>query len=89
MRLSLYHDDPDTDAKPHMQDYEVALKTAESHNMLLDALIRLKEQDDTFAFPALLPRRRVRIQHMNINGKNGLACITGSPTSQGTGGGAA
>jgi succinate dehydrogenase / fumarate reductase iron-sulfur subunit len=74
MRLSLYRYNPDTDAKPYMRDYEVALEPAD--NMLLDALIRLKEQDDTFAFRRSCREGVCGSDAMNINGKNGLACIT-------------
>jgi len=74
MRLSLYRYNPDTDGKPYMQDYEVALEPAD--NMLLDALIRLKEQDDTFAFRRSCREGVCGSDAMNINGKNGLACIT-------------
>ncbi|MDP2241728.1 MAG: succinate dehydrogenase iron-sulfur subunit [Burkholderiales bacterium] len=74
MRLSLYRYNPDTDAKPYMRDYEVALEPAD--NMLLDALIRVKEQDDTFAFRRSCREGVCGSDAMNINGKNGLACVT-------------
>lgn len=74
MRLSLYRYNPDTDAKPYMRDYEVALEPTD--RMLLDALIRLKEQDDTFAFRRSCREGVCGSDAMNINGKNGLACIT-------------
>ena len=40
--------------------------------------------DPTLSFPPRLPRRRVRLDAMNINGKNGLACLTNMNTLPGT-----
>ena len=42
-----------------MQDYDIALEPTD--RMLLDALVRIKAQDDTLSLPPLLPRRRVRL----------------------------
>jgi succinate dehydrogenase / fumarate reductase iron-sulfur subunit len=75
MKFSIYRFDPEKDAKPYMQDYELNLKPGQDM-MLLDALLALKEQD-----PTLTLRRSCRegvcgSDGMNINGKNGLACIT-------------
>ncbi len=74
MKLSIYRFNPDTDKKPYMQDYEVELQ--EGDHMLLDALLRVKHQD-----PSLSLRKSCRegvcgSDALNINGKNGLACIT-------------
>ena len=59
MTFSIYRYNPDTDAKPRMQDYDVALEPTD--RMLLDALVRIKIQDDTCRIPPLLPRRRMRL----------------------------
>ncbi len=68
MRLSIYRYDPEKDAKPYMKDYEVAL---DAHDrMLLDALVKVKAQDDSISF-----RRSCREGVCDINGRNGLACI--------------
>src|SRR4030095_8601825 len=48
MKLSIYRYDPDKDAKPYMKDYEVALEA--SDRMLLDAMVKVKAQDDSIAF---------------------------------------
>ena len=40
MKFRIYRYDPEKDAKPHMQDYDVALDPHD--RMLLDALIRLR-----------------------------------------------
>ncbi|NBQ95650.1 MAG: succinate dehydrogenase iron-sulfur subunit [Betaproteobacteria bacterium] len=75
VRFSIYRYDPDKDAKPYMQDLEVSLQP--NDKMLLDALMRIKSDFD----PTLSFRRSCRegvcgSDAMNINGKNGLACIT-------------
>ena len=75
VRFSIYRYDPDKDSKPYMQDLEVALHP--NDKMLLDALMRIKSDFDA----SLSFRRSCRegvcgSDAMNINGKNGLACIT-------------
>ena len=74
MRFSIYRFNPDTDLEPYMQDYDVALQ--ESDKMLLDALIRIKETDDTLSMRKSCREGVCGSDAMNINGKNGLACIT-------------
>jgi succinate dehydrogenase / fumarate reductase iron-sulfur subunit len=74
MKLSIYRYDPDKDAKPYMQDLEVALE--HSDRMLLDALIKAKAQDDSLAFRRSCREGVCGSDAMNINVKNGLACIT-------------
>ena len=44
--------------------------------MVLEALIKLKEQDPTLAFRRSCREGVCGSDGMNINGKNGLACIT-------------
>ena len=74
MRLSIYRYDPDKDDKPYMKDYDVKLE--HSDRMLLDALVRVKEMDDSFAFRRSCREGVCGSDAMNINGTNGLACIT-------------
>jgi len=74
MKLSIYRYDPDKDAKPYMQELEVPLE--HSDRMLLDALIKAKAQDDSLAFRRSCREGVCGSDAMNINGKNGLACIT-------------
>jgi succinate dehydrogenase / fumarate reductase iron-sulfur subunit len=74
MRFSIYRYDPDADAKPRMQAYDVALEPTDQ--MLLDALVRIKAQDDGLAFRRSCREGVCGSDAMNINGKNGLACIT-------------
>ncbi len=47
MHFRIFRYDPDKDARPYMQDYQLALEPTDV--MLLDALVRLKEQDDTLS----------------------------------------
>ncbi len=74
MKISIYRYDPDKDDKPYMKDYEVTLE--HSDNMLLDALVRVKDMDDSFAFRRSCREGVCGSDAMNINGKNGLACVT-------------
>src|SRR5664279_5228417 len=72
--FKIYRYDPESGAAPSMQTHEVELDGSE--RMLLDALMKLKAQD-----PSLSYRRSCRegvcgSDAMNINGKNGLACLT-------------
>lgn len=76
LTLSIYRYNPEVDAKPYMKDYELAIP-AKSDPMLLTLLERLKAEQD----PSLTYRRSCRegvcgSDGMNINGTNGLACIT-------------
>ncbi|MGH8701338.1 MAG: succinate dehydrogenase iron-sulfur subunit, partial [Burkholderiales bacterium] len=73
MRFSIYRYNPETDDRPRMQDYDVALEPTD--RMLLDALVRIKAQDDTLAFRRSCREGVCGSDGMNINGKNGLACI--------------
>ena len=74
MRFSIYRYNPESGAKPSMQEY--TLDIAPEGKMLLDAILALKDID-----PTLSVRRSCRegvcgSDAMNINGQNGLACIT-------------
>ena len=56
--FEIYRYDPDKDAAPRMQTYEIDIDSHE--RMLLDALLKLKAVDETLVVPPLVPRRRVR-----------------------------
>ncbi len=74
MRFRIFRYDPDKDEKPAMRDYEVRL---DAHDrMLLDALVRVKEQDDSLSLRRSCREGVCGSDAMNINGRNGLACIT-------------
>ena len=47
MKFRIQRYDPDKDAKPYFQDYDVEMGPAD--RMLLDALVRIKTIDDTLA----------------------------------------
>lgn len=74
MKLSIFRFDPDRDEKPYMQDYEIGLEPGD--RMLLDVLVRLKARDDTLTFRKSCREGVCGSDAMNINGRNGLACIT-------------
>jgi len=75
VRFSIYRYDPDKDARPYMQPLEIALEPGDK--MLLDALMRIKQSgDDSIAFRRSCREGVCGSDAMNINGKNGLACIT-------------
>ncbi|GLJ36713.1 hypothetical protein SUGI_0738820 [Cryptomeria japonica] len=73
--FSIYRWDPDQAEKPRLQEYSI--NTKECGPMVLDALIKIKNEMD----PSLTFRRSCREGicgscAMNINGCNGLACLT-------------
>ncbi len=75
MKLSIYRYNPETDAKPYMQDFDIT--PPPGAKMLLDALVYIKSEVDD----SLTVRRSCRegvcgSDGVNINGKNGLACTT-------------
>jgi len=74
MKLSVYRFDPDKDERPYMRDYDVTPEG--SDQMLLDVLVRAKVQDDSLSFRRSCREGVCGSDAMNINGKNGLACIT-------------
>ena len=74
MKFSIYRYNPDTDTKPYMQDYDVELEP--SDKMLLDAILRIKVQDDSLSIRRSCREGVCGSDAMNINGRNGLACVT-------------
>ncbi|MFW2373940.1 MAG: succinate dehydrogenase iron-sulfur subunit [Gammaproteobacteria bacterium] len=74
MRFRIYRYNPEQDKKPYMQDYE--LQDITPGMMLLDALLLLKEQDPSLGFRRSCREGVCGSDGMNINGTNGLACIT-------------
>ena len=73
MKFSIYRYNPETDSRPSMQDYE--LPDDNGAIMLLDALLLLKRQDDSLSFRRSCREGVCGSDGMNINGRNGLACI--------------
>ena len=70
----IYRYDPDRDTKPRMQSLEYGV--GDSERMLLDALMKLKAMDPTLSFRRSCREGICGSDAMNINGKNGLACVT-------------
>ena len=75
LQVSVYRFNPETDAAPQMQEYEV--ETGGKDLMVLDVLEMIKAEHDA----SVTYRRSCRegvcgSDGLNINGKNGLACIT-------------
>lgn len=75
MRFSIYRYNPETDAKPYMKDYDLDIPAGQDM-MLLTALRLLKEEDATLSFRRACGEGVCGSDAMNINGKNGLACVT-------------
>ena len=74
-KISIYRYNPETDTKPYYQDYEVEL--AKEDTKLLTALIKIKESyDDSFSFRRSCREGVCGSDALNINGRNGLACLT-------------
>jgi len=73
MKFSIYRYNPETDSKPRMQDHELPDDCGAI--MLLDALLLLKQQDDSLSFRRSCREGVCGSDGMNINGRNGLACI--------------
>ena len=74
VQFKIYRYDPDQDAKPYMQDISVELDVTD--RKLLDAIMRLKVKDDSLSFRRSCREGVCGSDAMNINGKNGLACLT-------------
>ena len=75
LQVSVYRFNPETDAAPKMQEYQV--ETGGKDLMVLDVLEMIKAEHDA----SVTYRRSCRegvcgSDGLNINGKNGLACIT-------------
>ncbi|KGD92279.1 succinate dehydrogenase [Achromobacter sp. RTa] len=73
-KIEIYRYDPDTDAAPYMQAFEVDV--APGDKMLLDLLVHLKGIDDSIGFRRSCREGVCGSDAMNINGRNGLACVT-------------
>ncbi|VFQ58581.1 unnamed protein product [Cuscuta campestris] len=74
-KFQIYRWNPDNPKKPELQEYQIDLK--DCGPMVLDALIKIKNEID----PSLTFRRSCREGicgscAMNIDGQNGLACLT-------------
>ena len=75
VEFSVYRYNPDVDNAPHMQNYQLDVEEGRDM-MVLDALILLKEQDPSLSFRRSCREGVCGSDGINMNGKNGLACIT-------------
>ncbi len=73
LKVSIYRYNPEIDAEPYMQDVEV--DTAGKDLMVLDVLELIKATDTSVAYRRSCREGVCGSDGMNINGKNGLACI--------------
>ena len=74
MRLNIYRYDPERGDPPRMQAYDVQPEAGDKK--LLDLLMRLRVQDDSLSFRRSCREGVCGSDAMNINGRNGLACLT-------------
>jgi succinate dehydrogenase / fumarate reductase iron-sulfur subunit len=75
IQFSIYRYNPETDNEPYMKDYELSVPVG-TDMMLLEALRKLQVVDPSVAFRRSCGEGVCGSDAMNINGKNGLACIT-------------
>ena len=75
MLVSVYRYNPETDREPYMQDVEVSLPEGKDL-MVLDVLNLIKERDQSLSYRRSCREGVCGSDGVNMNGKNGLACIT-------------
>jgi len=75
MKVSVYRYNPETDLKPSMQDFQVEIPDGKDI-MVLDVLHLVKEQDESVAYRRSCREGVCGSDGVNMNGVNGLACIT-------------
>lgn len=74
VRFSIYRYNPEQDQSPRMQAY--VLEQTSPDMMVLDALKRIKADDETLSFRHSCGEGVCGSDGLNINGRNGLSCIT-------------
>ncbi|MBT4835791.1 MAG: succinate dehydrogenase iron-sulfur subunit [Methylococcales bacterium] len=74
MRFSIYRYNPETQEPAFMQDY--VLDDVRPGTMLLEAILRIKVIDETLGFRRSCGEGVCGSDAMNINDRNGLACVT-------------
>ena len=73
MRVSVYRYNPEGDKEAYMESFEVE----ETQGMMVrDALLMIKEKDPTFTFRHSCGEGVCGSDAININGRNGLGCVT-------------
>ncbi|MBV1914934.1 MAG: succinate dehydrogenase iron-sulfur subunit [Pseudomonadales bacterium] len=75
MQISLYRYNPETDSEPYMQNIDLDIPDGQDL-MVLDVLHLLKEKDAGISFRRSCREGVCGSDGVNMNGANGLACIT-------------
>ncbi len=75
MLVSVYRYNPETDDAPYMQDIHIDIPGGKDI-MVLDLLQLLKDKDSTLGYRRSCREGVCGSDGLNMNGKNGLACIT-------------
>ena len=73
--LSLYRFDPEKDERPYMSDYKISYPET-GNMMVIDAIRQAQEKDSTVTFRRSCAQGVCGSDGVNMNGQNGLACIT-------------
>ena len=74
LSINIYRYNPEKDKFPYMQSFE--FEKPKRDIMVLELLNQLKEKDPTISYRRSCREGVCGSDGMNINGKNGLACIT-------------
>jgi succinate dehydrogenase / fumarate reductase, iron-sulfur subunit len=74
LHVSIYRYNPETDREPYMEDFEI--DTQGKDLMVLDVLELVKDLDTSVAYRRSCREGVCGSDGLNMNGKNGLACIT-------------
>ncbi|WP_163648382.1 succinate dehydrogenase iron-sulfur subunit [Modicisalibacter sp. 'Wilcox'] len=74
LQVSIYRYNPETDSAPYMQEFQV--DTQGRNLMVLNVLEMIKQQDSSMAYRRSCREGVCGSDGMNMNGTNGLACIT-------------
>jgi len=75
MEISVYRYDPEKDQAPYIQAFDVDMPEGRDL-MVLDVLELIKEQDPSVSYRRSCREGVCGSDGVNMNGKNGLACIT-------------
>ncbi len=75
VKVSIYRYNPEVDTKPYYKDYTVELDPLDTK--LLNVLMKIKDlHDDSVSFRRSCREGVCGSDAININGRNGLACLT-------------
>ena len=75
LKLSLYRFDPEKDDRPYMSDHSIKME-GHGYMMVIDAIRKAQEKDPTITFRRSCAQGVCGSDGVNMNGQNGLACIT-------------